>query len=146
MTDDNFINRLGWFGRLCVPLVYALTLLVLARAHGIFSEWTGVMEFFSGKELVAGGGYHGWASHLYPPLFSLLIGAGGLFGSGFFAGKVISILSASLLLLIAHELANELYGNAGFWTQIYLALSPLYLQESLQADNHMLEALLLPCS
>ncbi|MBZ5634681.1 MAG: glycosyltransferase family 39 protein [Acidobacteriia bacterium] len=144
MKDDSFMMRLGRYRRVYVPLLYGVTLLLLAPVHGIFSEWTGVMEYFSGKELISGGGYHGWASHFYPPLFSLLMGLGGLLGSGFLAGKVISILSASLLLLIAYELASELstHEHVGIWTQIYLAFSPLYIQESLQSDNHMLDALL----
>ena len=102
------------------------------------------MELFSGKELISGGGYHGWASSFYPPLFSLVLGVGSLFGNGFVAAKVISAFSASVLLWVAWQLAVELGMDKAvrLWAQVFLAISPLFFQEALQADNHMFEAVL----
>jgi len=147
MKTDNTSNLLLRHQRAWLPLLFGMTLLSLSPLHSIFNEWTGVMEFFSGHELVTGLGYHGWASQFYPPLFSLLMGIGGLFTSGFMAGKLISILSASVLLLVAYDLSVEFSGSqrVGLWTQVFLALSPLFVNEALQADNHMLDAMLFNC-
>jgi hypothetical protein len=135
-----------WARRLCVPVVYAAILLVLAPLHRLFSEWTGVMALFSGRELVAGLGYHGWASQFYPPLFSLLVGLVSKVADGFFAGQLISIVSTCLLLIVVYELASDVWGDErSYWPQIFLASTPLYLFEGLQADNHMLDALLFNC-
>jgi 4-amino-4-deoxy-L-arabinose transferase-like glycosyltransferase len=102
------------------------------------------MQYFSGREILAGVGYISWTSHFWPPLFSFLIGIGSLVMPGFLAGKLISILSSSILLYIAYQLAVELTdrNEVGLWTQVFVALSPIYFYESLQAHNHMLDALL----
>jgi hypothetical protein len=137
----------GRYRGVWLPLLYGLTLLALAPVHSMFSEYTGPMQYFSGKELLSGGGYHGWASEFWPPLFSLLIGSIGLFWSGFFAGKLISIVSGSLLLWVAYEAAADFSGleSVRLWAQMFLGSSPIYLSESLQADNHMLDALIFNC-
>jgi hypothetical protein len=150
MEEPNQIKPVPVWQRylpLGLSLLYAVVLVLVAPFHGVFSEWSGVAEWFSGKELVSGAGYHGWSSDFYPPLYPLLMGVVGLTTNGFLAGKIISIACASLLLWVAYFLAGELcpIPNAGFWTQVFVALSPLLVQEALQADNHMLEALLFNC-
>lgn len=148
MTSDKPDGpSLSWpirYQPVCVSVLCAVVYLLLSPSHRVFDEWTGVMELFSGRELVSGAGYHGWASGFYPPLFSLVYGVGSLFGDGFVAGKVISVLSASLLLWVAFRLAGELGMDKAIrlLAQLFLALSPLFFQEALQADNHMFEALL----
>jgi hypothetical protein len=122
---------------------YAIILLLVSPLHNIFSEWGGVMQYFAGKEILSGAGYQGWTSHFWPPLFSFLIGLGSKFMDGFQAGKLISVISGSILLYIAYQLAMELSGHKeiGLWAQVFVALSPIYFHESLQAHNHMLDAL-----
>ena len=101
------------------------------------------MQYFAGKEILSGAGYGGWTSHWWPPLFSLLIGLGSRFMDGFQAGKLISIISSSILLYMAYQLATELSDqkNIGFWVQIFIALSPIYFYESIQAHNHLVDSL-----
>lgn len=100
--------------------------------------------YFSGKEILNGKGYHGWTSHFWPPLFPILIGILSKLFSGFTAGKLISIVSSALLLYVSYDLSITLTGNIeiAILTQVFLLLSPLFFRESLQAHNHMLDAML----
>jgi 4-amino-4-deoxy-L-arabinose transferase-like glycosyltransferase len=128
---------------LWIPIFYAVTLIALSPFHSTFDEWGGVMQYFSGREILAGMGYHGYASYFWPPLFSFLMGAGSLILPGFLVGKLISILSASALLFVAFHLAQEISGRKGigWWAQVFLILSPIYVFQSFLAANHMLESL-----
>lgn len=131
------------FPGIWMPIVYAVTLTILSPLHSEFDEWGGVMQYFSGGEILAGIGYHGWASYFWPPLFSFLIGIGSLILPGFLAGKLISILSASALLFVAFHFTQEIFHRKeiGWWAQVFLILSPTYVIQSLLAHNHMLESL-----
>jgi 4-amino-4-deoxy-L-arabinose transferase-like glycosyltransferase len=131
------------FPGIWIPIAYAAALLALCQFHTVFDEWGGVMQLFSGQEILAGKGYHGWASYFWPPLFSFMIGIGSLIMSGFVAGKLISILSASALLLVGFHLAQELFQrrDVGWWAQVFVLLSPIYVYQSLLAHNHMLDSL-----
>jgi hypothetical protein len=129
---------------LWVPLFYAIALLVISPTHKYFIEWGGVMQYFAGKEIVTGLGYHGWTSHFWPPLFSILIGLFSTVFSGFVAGKLISIVAGSILLYVAYDLANTLSDkkNTGLLVQLFIIVCPLYFLQSLLAHNHMLDSLL----
>jgi hypothetical protein len=135
------------YRRAWIPIAYGLTLLLLSPLHAVFSEYTGPLLYFSGKELVAGAGYHGWASQFWPPLFPLVVGILARVWTGFFAAKFISIVSGSLLLWVSYDLTADFFhdAHAPLWTQAFLASSPVYLSESLAADNHMLDAFLFNC-
>jgi 4-amino-4-deoxy-L-arabinose transferase-like glycosyltransferase len=89
-------------------------------------------------------GYHGWASYFWPPLFSFLMGVGSLIVPGFLAGKLVSILSASALLFVAFHFAQEISRRQeiGWWAQVFLVVSPVFVFQSFLAANHMLESLL----
>jgi 4-amino-4-deoxy-L-arabinose transferase-like glycosyltransferase len=142
-----FRQLVDWASQLSpiwIPLVYVITLLIISPIRRAFNEWGGVMQYFCGKEILSGEGYHGWASHFWPPLFSLSIGLGSKLLSGFTAGKIISIVSGSLLLLVAYDLGIALTGSKeiGLLTQAFLAVSPLHFRESLRANNHMLDSFL----
>jgi 4-amino-4-deoxy-L-arabinose transferase-like glycosyltransferase len=132
------------YGPLVLPVCYALALIAVSPIHRWFEEWGGVMQYFAGKELLAGHGYQGWTSGFWPPLYSVLLGLGGLVTSGFAAGKVISILSAGGLMVVAFYLATELTHrkDIGYLTQVFLPLTPLFVFESLRVHNHMLDAFL----
>lgn len=101
------------------------------------------MQYFAGKDIFSGVGYHGWTAGFWPPLFSILIGLGSFVLPGFLAGKFISILASSILLFVTYHLAVELShrNEIGLWSQVFLGLSPVYFYESLQAHNHMIDAL-----
>ena len=101
------------------------------------------MQYFAGKEIIAGKGYHGWTSHFWPPLFSIFIGFASLVLPGFLAGKIISIVSAAALLYVAYHLAVHLFGEKkiSLWTQVFLATNPVFVYETLQAHNHILDSL-----
>jgi hypothetical protein len=127
-----------------IPIAYALTLLLLSPAHSLFNEWGGVMQYFAGREILAGAGYHGWPAGFWPPFFSFLIGLGSMVLPAFLAGKLISIAASAILLYIAYCLAMELLDQkeVGLGAQAFLALNPLFFRESLQSHNHMLDSLL----
>jgi len=137
-------NQLVSSPGLWIPVLYVITLLVVSPLHNRFDEWGGVMQFFAGKEILAGRGYNGWASYFWPPLYSVLIGLGSLVGPGFFVGKLISIVAGTALLYVAYALAIELTGQKriAVLSQVFLFLTPLYFKESLIAHNHMLDAFL----
>lgn len=126
-----------------IPIAYAIILLLISPLHNTFNEWGGVMQYFAGQEIFSGVGYQGWASHFWPPMFSVLIGLTSLFVPGFFAGKLISIVASAVLVYIAFRFAIELTGQKriGLWTQAFLVVSPLYFFESVRANNHVPDAL-----
>jgi hypothetical protein len=144
ISKDCVINQARRVPGLWIPVIYAITLIGLSQFHRVFDEWGGVMLYFSGREIIAGMGYHGWTSYFWPPLFSFLIGVGSLILPGFLAGKLISILSASALLFVAFHFAGEMFHRKeiGWWAQAFLTVSPIYVYQSLLAHNHMLDALL----
>jgi hypothetical protein len=125
-----------------IPIGFGLMMLLLSPLHRVFSEWGGTMQYFAGREIVAGLGYHGWTSHFWPPLFSLCIGIAGLVLPGFFAGKLISILCGAIVLYLIYRLAELISGQRriAIWAQAFVALNPLFVYESLQSHNHMLES------
>ncbi len=125
-----------------IPLVYAIIMVLLSPVHGLFGEWGGVLQYFAGKEILAGKGYNGWPSYFWPPLYSLLVGLGSSILEPFFAGKVISILAASGLLFVSYHLARLLTEGEriGLWTQVFLATNPIFFGNAMIAHNHMLDA------
>ncbi|MDZ7773786.1 MAG: glycosyltransferase family 39 protein [Balneolaceae bacterium] len=135
-----------WSARIpswAIPLLFGLLLIPLFLSHNLFEEWDGLMQYFAGRELMEGGGYRGWSSHFWPPLYSLLIGLGGLVMSGLQAGKLISCLAGVALLLVSYRLAMRLSGDrmVALLSQAFLAVNHIYLLLSFQAENHMLDAL-----
>jgi len=134
----------AWKEATWIPLVFSLILAGLFPYHDLFEEWDGVMQCFVAKELVSGEGYHGWASHYWPPLHPLLLGVIGTSTSGFNAGKIVTMIPSVLLLYVAFFLALHLTNDRriGFLTQAFVAASPRFARASLQVENYMLEAFL----
>jgi hypothetical protein len=126
-----------------IPIAYAIILLLISPLHNTFNEWGGVMQYFAGQEILSGNGYQGWASHFWPPMFSVLISLASLLVSGFFAGKLISIIASAALVYVTFHFAIELMGQKwiGLWAQAFLVVNPLYFFESLRANNHLLDAM-----
>jgi hypothetical protein len=146
-SDGSVATSPRWSPVLCfvIPLIYFLFLLVLSQLHDRFDERGGIMQFFAGQELAAGHGYRGWASHFWPPLFSVLIGLGARLVPPFLAGKLISIVASTLLVFVTYPLALQLSGDrrVALWSQAFLVTNSLYVWESIGAHNHLLEPLFL---
>lgn len=129
------------FQCLLIPLLYLLILAYLSQYHESFEEYDGVMQYFSSLELVSSGSYIGWASHFWPPLYSVILALAAPLGGGHNAAIFISISSALCVLVTAFYLALKLFGNkrAAYCSQLVVAINPLFLVLSIQAENHMLD-------
>lgn len=128
---------------LLLPVLFLVVGLALAAQHTILEEWDGAQYIFAAREMAQGAGYSGWASHFWPPLYPLLIIWLSPLMGAFAAGKLISVVSASLLLLIAYYLAVELSGSRkiALASQLLLATNPLFVGASFQCENHLLDSL-----
>ena len=126
-----------------IPLLFAISAVIVAYFHDTFEEWDGVMQLFAGREIFQGMGYQGWTSHFWPPLYSSLVGLLDLFIDGFWAAKIVSIVPGSVLLYVVYKFAVFLTSNSkvGILSQAFLALNPLYFLSTIQAENHMLDSL-----
>lgn len=126
-----------------IPLLFLIAALVAFSFHTSFEEWDGVMQYFSGREIVSGYGYNGWPSHFWPPLYPLLVGLLSLVLPGFEAAKTVSLISGVLTLYIAFHFALALSGKTkvAILAQVFLFLNPVFFLSAVQAENHMLDAL-----
>jgi len=140
-VPENKILRAEW---LIIPLVFLACAFYLGYfAHDVFEEFDGVMQLYAGREIVQGAGYNGWPSHFWPPLYPLLVGVLDLFMSGFNAAKTVSIISGFLLLVVVYFFSFEIYGakKLALLSQVFVVINPLFFISSIQAENHMLDAL-----
>lgn len=80
----------------------------------------------------------------WPPNYSILTAMLGSILNLEQAGKVVSLLSATGILILLPYLIRELGMNAfwGLFAQIFMVLSPAFLKASLWMDNHFLNAFL----
>jgi len=101
------------------------------------------MQLWAGREIIGGAGYSGWTSHFWPPLYSVLTGFFDLFIDGFWAAKLVSILSSAILVYFVFLVANEIFQKKyiGILAQLFLIFNPVFLLFSIEAENHMLESL-----
>jgi len=131
------------YSSMLIPIVYALLSGTVACHHHLFTDWDGVMHYFSAMDIYQGNGYNGWASHFWPPLYPVLIGGLSLFMNGFTAAKLISVAAASLLLFIVHRFTYHLCHNnfAACLAQLLVAVNCTFILLSIQAENHMLDSL-----
>lgn len=128
---------------LIVPGLLAVILILLAGLHDTFEEWDGVMQLFAGREIWAGLGYRGWPSHFWPPLYAVLVGGLERCIDGFWAGKLISLLSAVGLVWAAGYFVHVQIPDrrVTLFTQLCVATQPTFILLAIQAENHMLDAL-----
>jgi len=136
LKNPDFLSKI-------IPLIFFIILLPLACLHNSFGEYDGILMLFSGREILKGLGYQGFVSHFWPPLYPLLIGFFDLFMDGFWAAKLVSMLASTILLSFVYLLAKEIFErkSIGIWAQVFLVLNPLYIFDSIRADNHLLEAM-----
>lgn len=126
-----------------VPLIFFIIIIFISSFHIIFQEYDGIMQYYASQEIFSGYGYDNWASQYWPPLFSLIIGFLSLFIPEFIAGKLISILAATLIIYLVFSISKELFDDKriGLISQIFLILNPLFFNFAFIAENNMLETL-----
>lgn len=124
-----------------LPLIFLIIIMGISCYHNTFEEYDGVMQFFAGEEIFHGQGYTGWASHFWPPLYSILIGFLSNFTSGFFAGKIIAFTSVSIILYLVFQISLQLFDDKkiGLLAQIFLMINPLLFISAMQVENNLLE-------
>ncbi|KAA2239181.1 hypothetical protein F0L74_23530 [Chitinophaga agrisoli] len=126
-----------------IPVVYLIGLGIIAVQHQLFVDWDGPMHYFSAVEIYSGKGYHGWQSHFWPPLYPLLGGLLARVMDGAAALKMVSVISAALLLYVVHRFVRWLSGSsaAGCLAQCLVAVIYVFVHISIQAEDHMLDSL-----
>lgn len=128
---------------LLIPLVYGVCMAIVVHQHNLFADFDGAMHYFAGEDIYRGNGYRGWGSHFWPPLYPLLSGALGRWMDGAEAARLISVISAALLLWVAHRFVYQLSQNnaVACLAQLLVATNFIFVMLSIKAENHMLDAL-----
>lgn len=110
---------------LAIILLLALILRIgfLPIKYGIRSD---TAEFIvAGQNFIAGNGYLSITGRLdtaFPPLYPIMIGIGGLILDPILAGRLISILFGTLLIIPIYLLGRKLYGrNVGLMAALFVA-------------------------
>lgn len=126
-----------------IPLCYGLISIIILHTHDTFEEWDGVAQLYEGQQILNGSGYIGWGSYFWPPLYSVLTGFLSLIFPGFFAAKLVSVISSVILVWIVYYLAFEICGSkkVALVAQLFISVNPIYNLLSIQAENHMLDTL-----
>lgn len=116
---------------------------MLVYQHHLLTDFDGAMHYFSGEDIYRGNGYRGWGSHFWPPLYPLLSGALGRLVDGTAAAELISVISAVLLLWVAHRFVYRLSCNSAVacLTQLLVAANYTFVVLSIKSENHMLDSL-----
>lgn len=131
------------YSGLLIPLFYGGCMAIVAHQHQLFADFDGAMHYFSGKDIYNGNGYRGWGSHFWPPLYPLLTGMLARWMDGAEAGKLISVVSAALLLWVAHRFVYKLSGNniIACLAQLLIATNYTFVLLSIKSENHMIDSL-----
>ncbi len=126
-----------------IPVVYFIWLGFVAIQHQLFVDWDGPMHYFSAVEIYSGWGYHGWQSHFWPPLYPVLGGLLAKVMEGAAALKMVSVISAALLLFVVHRFVRWLSGSraAACLAQCLVGIIYVFVHISIQAEDHMLDSL-----
>jgi hypothetical protein len=116
---------------------------MLAYQHHLLTDFDGAMHYFSGEDIYRGNGYRGWGSHFWPPLYPLLAGAMGRWINGTTGAELVSVISAVLLLWVAHRFVYRLSGNniIACLAQLLIAVNYTFVVLSIKSENHMLDSL-----
>lgn len=130
--------------RLIAPMACLGSACALAWAHDVFREFDGLYQYHAGVEMLSGNGYSGLASRFWPPLYPALVGAGSRLADGFVVAKLISAFSAAAIVYLVYGIAMRLTSDpkVAALSQVFLILNPLFVAQSFQAENHLLDALL----
>jgi len=126
-----------------IPAVYLLPIVIIAGSYHLLADCDATMHYFSGIDIFRGNGYNGWASHFWPPLYPVLLGLLAQVSPGFEVSRLISVVAAVLLLLIVYQFVYRLTANrlAACLAQLLVVTNFMFLQLSVQVENHMLDSL-----
>lgn len=142
VTYPAIVKKILYNG-LLIPVLYGICMTIVTHQHYLFADFDGAMHYFAGEDIYRGNGYRGWGSHFWPPLFPLLTGTLGRWMNGAEAARLISVISASLLLWVAHRLVYKLAQNGAVacLAQLLIATNFVFVLLSIKAENHMIDAL-----
>jgi hypothetical protein len=142
VTYPSIVKKILYNG-LLIPVLYGVCMTIVTHQHHLFADFDGAMHYFAGEDIYRGNGYRGWGSHFWPPLFPLLTGTLGRWMDGAAAARLISVISAALLLWVAHRFVYKLSQNVAMacLAQLLIATNFIFVMLSIKAENHMLDAL-----
>lgn len=131
------------YNGLLIPLLYGISMGIVAHQHQLFIDFDGAMAYFSAQDIYNGNGYRGWGSHFWPPLYPLLTGALARYIDGPDAAELISVVSAALLLWVMHRFVYKLSGNnvIACLAQLLIATNYTFVLLSIKSENHMIDSL-----
>jgi hypothetical protein len=114
-------------------------------AHDLPEEFDGVLQTWAGSAVLEGRGYRGWASHFWPPLYTLLAGALEALWPRVLAVKLVSVVAAAWTVYQAQQIALLVTRSrsAEAFCAFSVACTPVFALGAIQAENHMLESALL---
>lgn len=142
--DDESSAILRWpaWSIFVIPTVFVVAIGLSWRFQPVFFEWDGIFQVVAGREIFAGLGYHGWPSHFWPPLYSVLAGLAGKALPIYPGARLVSLVAAGGLLVVTYHLARLWFDDpaVALGAQFFTSLNPLVVREALAAQNHMLEA------
>lgn len=131
------------YNGLLIPVLYGICMTIVTHQHYLFADFDGAMHYFAGEDIYSGNGYRGWGSHFWPPLYPLLAGTLGRWMNGAEAARLVSVISASLLLWVAHRFVYKLSRNSALacLAQLLIATNFVFVLLSIKAENHMIDTL-----
>lgn len=105
LADSRLTTLFGW-----TFAAFLLRFVLLWRLEHVISP-DGVAYVELGQNLIRGN-FHQGLSTYFPPLYPLLVGFSSLFfGDAEFAGRMVSVVAGSLLVIPAYALINNWYGE-----------------------------------
>lgn len=125
MSGKEWRALLGW-----MALAFLFRFVLVWRFEGVISP-DGTQYVALGRNLIAGNFREGLSTY-WPPLYPLLVGVSSrVFSDAEFAGRFVSILAGSLLVIPAHRLIRIWYGaRAALLGASLVALHPLLIYYS----------------
>jgi len=141
--DDRGVN-LRWpaWSIFVIPAAFVVVIGLSWRLQPVFFEWDGIFQVVAGREIWEGLGYHGWPSHFWPPLYSILAGMMAKVLPVYPGARLISLVSGGGLIIVTYYLTRLWFNDTAvaLGAQFFTAANPLVVREALAAQNHMLEA------
>lgn len=129
--DESFMSGKEWRALLCWTLLAFILRLALVRLfEGVITP-DGTQYVALGRSLMAGNFREGLSTY-WSPLYPLLVGLSTrFFSDAEFAGRFVSVVAGSLLVIPAHRLTRVWYGaRAAFLVACLVALHPLLIYYS----------------
>ncbi|HEU4554738.1 MAG TPA: glycosyltransferase family 39 protein [Chitinophaga sp.] len=143
MHSTALLLKRSLYNGFLIPVIHFILIAIIASRFHLLADCDATNHYFSGIDIFRGNGYNGWASHFWPPLFPVLIGLLAKVAPAFEAIKLISTVASALLLLVVYKYVLWLVGSrtAAWVAQLLTVTNFLFLQLSVQIENHMLDSL-----